>query len=479
VRYLAAAIAAVTGIRLIVAMHVPLAPDEAYYWVWSRALAGGYLDHPPMVALWVRAGTDLLGDTPLGDTPLGVRLLGPLAAALASWLIFDAARSLYGDSRAGIAAALLLNGTLLLGVGTVIMTPDSPLLFFWTATLWAMARLIRDRDPSWWLLAGLFGGLALDSKYTALLLWVGIGAWVLLAGRAWLRRWQPWVAILIGLAIFLPVLVWNAGHHWAGFLKQGGRVGDWQPWRAASFLGELVGSQIGLLTPLIALLFAAALWAIWRERRDPGQALLLSLSLPPIVVFIQHAIGDRVQGNWPAIVYPALSIAAGGMVARRFRRLWPYGAALGYAITALAYLQASTRVLPLPLRLDPTALQLVGWDSLARQADTEARADRATFIAVEGYGPSAEIAWHLPQSLRVIGADDHWATTVLPRPDVGGATGLLLRDAREMAPPDPSLWSHAERLGTLQRLPMPGGRFAVYRVVLQAAAPKLVVLPRR
>ena len=67
---------------------MPLAPDETYYWIWSHALATGYLDHPPMVALWIRAGTLLLG-----QTALGVRLLGPLAAALASWMLFDAANA--------------------------------------------------------------------------------------------------------------------------------------------------------------------------------------------------------------------------------------------------------------------------------------------------------------------------------------------------------------------------------------------------
>ena len=53
----AVALAALTLVRLVVAATVPLSPDETYYWVWSRALAAGYLDHPPMVALWLRAGT--------------------------------------------------------------------------------------------------------------------------------------------------------------------------------------------------------------------------------------------------------------------------------------------------------------------------------------------------------------------------------------------------------------------------------------
>ncbi|HYZ24555.1 MAG TPA: glycosyltransferase family 39 protein, partial [Rhodopila sp.] len=210
---LAVIIGTLTLLRLILAAIVPVAPDEAYYWVWSRALAPGYFDHPPMVALWIRAGTALGG-----QTALGVRLLGPLAAALASWMLFDAGRRLFDDARAGLIATLLLNATLMVGAGSVIMTPDSSLLFFWTACLWATCRLSTDGRPAWWLIAGLFGGLALDSKYTAMFLWIGIGLWALWVPhvRAWLRRWQPWAACGIGLLLFAPVLIWNAQHRWIG-----------------------------------------------------------------------------------------------------------------------------------------------------------------------------------------------------------------------------------------------------------------------
>ena len=51
-------------------------------------MAPGYLDHPPMVALWIRFGTALAG-----QTALGVRLLGPFAAALGSILLAQAGRA--------------------------------------------------------------------------------------------------------------------------------------------------------------------------------------------------------------------------------------------------------------------------------------------------------------------------------------------------------------------------------------------------
>src|ERR1700748_691251 len=83
------ALSGLTVLRLPVAGGVAVSPDEAYYWIWSRALAPGFLDHPPMVALWVRFGTALCG-----DGGFGIRLLAPLSAAAGSLFIQDAARRL-------------------------------------------------------------------------------------------------------------------------------------------------------------------------------------------------------------------------------------------------------------------------------------------------------------------------------------------------------------------------------------------------
>ena len=104
-------------VRLAVAGNAPLSADEAYYWVWSRALAPGYLDHPPMVALWIWVGTALVG-----DGALGVRLLGPVSGLIGAGLLVQTGQDLFGDRRRGLIAALLLNATLLLGIGTVTMT---------------------------------------------------------------------------------------------------------------------------------------------------------------------------------------------------------------------------------------------------------------------------------------------------------------------------------------------------------------------
>ena len=407
-------VAALTLVRLVVAATLPLAPDETYYWIWSHALAGGYLDHPPMVALWIRAGTFLSLDRPRWGFGCLVRWR-PLSRRGCCSI---PRKPCFPARKAGVPAVLLLNASLLLGVGTVIMTPDSPLLLFLDGRRYGRWRVLPlVADGGWWLVAGVAGGLALDSKYTALLLWIGVGLWVLLvpAARRWLRRWQPWTACVIGLALFSPVVFWNVAHDWAGFTRQGGRVQDWHPARAIGFLAELLGGQIALVTPLVwALCIAGLIVAIHRtwQHHDPCWSLLAALSLPPILVFVQHAIGDRVQGNWPAIIYPALAVAAGGMALRP--RLWVGACALGFAITAVVYMQATTGLMPLPPRLNPIALRLTGWDGLADQVEAVRKAAGADFVVASGYAVSSELAWWLPEGVRVIATDSRWRLFDLP-----------------------------------------------------------------
>ena len=461
----AAGLAGLTLVRLLVADLLPLSPDEAYYWTWSRALAPGYLDHPPMVAVWAWAGTALLG-----DTALGVRLLAPLGAACGTLLLADAARVLVPG--AGLRTAVLLNATLMLGAGAVTMTPDTPLLFFWIAAAWALARLAAGGGAGWWLVAGIAAGLAFDSKYTAALLGPAAALLMLAPGlRHWWRHPAPWLGAVLAGACTAPVLLWNAGHGWASLLKQGGRVGDWTP--TLRFELELLGGQVGLATPGVFILFCLGMAAAAKRWRQPGAALVLALVLPGAAVFVQHALGDRVQANWVAILYPGCVFAA-SLFAPRF---WRPAAALGLAVTAIVYVQAAAAPIPLPRGLDPT-LRLAGWSDLVARVADRARADGGAFLAAEEYGAASLLAWSDP-ALPVLAVEPRWTFVDLPR-IAPGRTGLLLISTRRSEPPDPAVWDAAEPLGILAR-----GRggveaetYRLYRVRARAGV-LLTQLPER
>src|SRR6516162_9847409 len=95
---------ALTAARLLAAGLVPLTEDEAYYRLWAQHLQAGYLDHPPMIAWWIR-----LGGFIAGDTTLGIRLVPSLATGLTTWLVGDLGRRLGLSEAAALRAALWYN----------------------------------------------------------------------------------------------------------------------------------------------------------------------------------------------------------------------------------------------------------------------------------------------------------------------------------------------------------------------------------
>ncbi len=375
-----------------------------------------------MVALWIRAGTELLG-----QGALGVRVFAPLAAALGSVLLFRAGEDLFPGKAAGLTAALLLNATLLFGVGAVTMTPDTPLLFFWTVCLWAMARLHRTRRAGWWLVAGLAAGLAMASKYTAVLLPIGLCAWCLLlpGQRRWLASPMPWLAAALAALVFLPVLLWNAAHGWASFAKQGGRGFVWHPLQALRYLGELIGGQVGLATPLVFLLCMAAITVCvrraWRQDRA-AEGLVVAFTMPAIILFLQHALGDRVQANWPAILYPGAVLGVAQLGAGWARLVTP-ATLLGLLVTAVVYIQAVFHPFHLPAHSDPT-LRLRGWPAFSEQVAAMAAAHGARYVASDNYGTAAMLA-RTSIPVPVIGVEPRWRLFDLPRSTL--ANGLLVR----------------------------------------------------
>ena len=56
--------------------------DEAYYYVWSKDLAFGYFDHPPMVAIWGAIGNQF------ATGELGLRILSTISFSAMLWLIW-------------------------------------------------------------------------------------------------------------------------------------------------------------------------------------------------------------------------------------------------------------------------------------------------------------------------------------------------------------------------------------------------------
>jgi 4-amino-4-deoxy-L-arabinose transferase-like glycosyltransferase len=353
-------------IRGAVAAMLPLSADEAYYWLWSRHLAAGYFDHPPMIAWLIKAGT-----APFGDTPFGVRFAGVVLSLPASWFVWRGAAGILKDEDRAALAALLFNLTLMVTVELLAATPDMPSVVTAAAFVYFLMRVQVTSKGAYWLGAGIAAGLGLLSKFSMLFLGAGAFAWLLADrnARRWLVTPWPWTAAVLALAIFTPNLFWQARHHWETFAFQFGRLSTAH--FTLRFLGEFLAAQFGLATPLIFVLMVVGLWRATRLSSD--RFLLALLAWVGLCYFLEHALHDRVQGNWPCFLYPVLAILAadafavpassseaiGHQKSGWWRKISMIAAPLAAVFLLAAYAQALYA--PLPLRKDPVA-RLLGRD---------------------------------------------------------------------------------------------------------------------
>src|SRR3974377_11299 len=192
-----ATILALAGVRLICAGLTPLSFDECLYWLWSKNIAGGYFDHPPVNAILIRLGTTVFGNTEFGGRWVGVVLALP-----ASWAIWRSGAILFNNDRVGATAALYFNLTLVMAAGSIIMTPDNPLVVATAFLLLFLVKLFETGHGGWWLAIGAAFGIGMLSKYSTIFFAISILVWLLIVPTQ--RKWlfPPWPLVSGGVCVF-------------------------------------------------------------------------------------------------------------------------------------------------------------------------------------------------------------------------------------------------------------------------------------
>ncbi len=399
-----------TGVRLAFAASFGLGVDESYMVAAGRVLSLGYFDHPP-ASWWLSWGAAHLFAT---EAPIAVRLPFIALFALSTWLLARLGAAI-ADERAGFYAALLLNLSPVFSIttGTWVL-PDGPLdCALLGATLCLVHAVVSEQGWRWWIGAGLCAGLALFSKYSALL--TIFGAFVFLLTnrehRAWLRRPQPYVAGVLALLVFAPVIVWNAMHAWASFAFQGDRATGVQFHPLGPFV-VLAGEALFVLPWIWLPLMAVFIAALRRGPRDWRSWLLACLAAPPIVLFALIAIWSRqrVLFHWAAPGYLMLFPLLGEAVAQRIGQAPVRRTIIGTAVFVLAGLAVVCTqirldwlhpVIAAVARHDPD-MEGFDWASLRPELAARGWLQSGTIVGVPNWRDAGKIAVGLGPDVTVL-----------------------------------------------------------------------------
>lgn len=393
------------ALRVAFIAHVDLAEDEAYYWEWSRSLDLSYYDQGPLLAWAIRAGTDLLG-----TNEVGVRAPAVLGALAVSGMAIEACAVELALPALAPWMVLAFNAMLLFAVGSVLMMHDSLLGLCWMAAV--LAALKARRNPRWWLLAGAAAGLGFTGKYTGVLLFLCLGLYALARPQERQRVGRSpwfWLGGALGSLGAVPVLLWNLRHQWPSFQHVFALAGGDASRRGWQTPVEFLGSQIGLVTPILfGLVLTAWAWA-WRRRRTSpsGEWLLFCVSAPIFFFFLLLSLRTRIEGNWPAQAYLGGLLLTGLWLESSGRRQgpwarWAVGLALGMAV--LVHAQVGWPFLPIPAssaKLD-TGARVDGWRELGQRVQAERVAMGGAFVAARTYQNAAELGFYLPDHARVL-----------------------------------------------------------------------------
>jgi undecaprenyl-diphosphatase len=435
-------------VRLIISNQFLLVPDEVNYWQWSRYLDLGYHDHPPMVAWTIWLSTKLFG-----QNEFAVRLPSVLGLFIASiYMILLAGR--WFSWRCALHTAVLTQGILLFNGTALIATPDGMLLPCWAAACYHAGRALERGNSPQWLLTGIWFGLGLLSKYTMLLFLPSIFIYILLSkeNREKLLTPSPWLGLILSFLIFSPVIIWNSRNEWATFrhvLYMGGV--DSKALFTSQYIGDYFASQAALVSPVIFILILTAWFSSYKHKRlryDDAKYLYWT-SLTTFLVFLLLSLHSRVYGNWsaPAYVTAVILVAAlysPGRISYKNstgNSAWKIGVFTCYLLTFPVLIQVVYPILPIPVDLDRTARETVGWDMLGdkvHQTLQKMNAPENTFIFGLRYQIASELAFYMPSQPRTVSINqwnrpnvyDFWFTDEM----LVGKDGIGVSRSKTIAP---------------------------------------------
>jgi hypothetical protein len=419
-RAIAVLLALLFGAAMIgAAGALPAIQDEAYYWAWSRSLSWAYVDHPPAIALVLRASTSLLG-----DGPAGLRAPGLLSALIVAGFSIASARRLHRRAHGDMLGLLLLAGAPMFAIGYLPATPDPVQGAALAIAAYLVIRCFELTPPRWCPPLAAFmliaGGLI---KHSSLL----VAAFVLLGlaltprGRCLLKARAFQAGLFAGAIALIPWFLADTS-----FAYQHDRVLSRGEPRGLLAVPVFLGGILLALGPAggIGVLISGA--RALKDKSRPAELALALGALGLLIICFVPVLRGGGELNWsmPALVLLSPVIAAQPPLRRSS---WALGGASA-VVSLVLLLHIAHPFLPIAARKDTTQ-RGAGFEALATAAAEMAERTGARAIVTRRYQNASMMRYHLRDRWPVIdlGAQRKSQYDAWPRPQLcAGETAVLV-----------------------------------------------------
>ena len=382
--------------RLLLLPFMGLMPQDAYYYLYGQNLSLSYFDHPGMIGYLLRFFTELFG------TSVFVLKFTDFFITSITLISFYKLASYFLSKQKLARALLLISSTIFISILSFNSTPDVPLLLFWTLSLICLYKAIFENKKWFFILGGIAMGLAFNSKYTALLLQIGLLLFLLFSNKHRNLLISPWLwsAILVSIVVTFPVWYWNYQNDFASFAFQSSkRTQSISEFNISPkyFLGA-IGHQILLLLPVLFLIFVSFTFKYCKRvliqfKLPQAKTLfLLAFFIPTFVGFFALTPIYWVKLNWMMPSYITGIILAGMFINKKLLKIQIFFSIVFHLLVSLQII-----FYLIPIKSDDT---WVGWKELGEEINTLKEKNASTFIfSNDNYKTSAALNFFMKEKV--------------------------------------------------------------------------------
>ena len=373
----------------IISTPLELSADEAQYWLWSKELNWGYFSKPPMIAWLIHVSNNIFG-----DYDYSIRILAPVIHGINALVIFRLSQEINDNYLAHFLSSLIWLTLPIIGVGSFLMSTDTPLMLIWTTSLLVIVKAYNSENLFLWNLAGLIAGLALYAKYAALYLPLGLIIFYIINfhNEKNIKLRGLFLFVLNFIIVSLPNVIWNYfnNFHTINHLSSNAVIDA----PSYSLFGTFtfLMAQIAILGPLLFIVFLLTAYNI--KKLNKLSIFLLYFIFPVYILMFIQGFFSEANANWAASALPAITILCGYFLSKRIKFAVLTILSNFFICIFILIVSFNGNLIFLDLKSDPLR-KLKGWNILSEDLKNTISEKKSDVVLVDRRGIAAELIYYL------------------------------------------------------------------------------------
>jgi len=373
----------------IISTPLELSADEAQYWLWSKKLNWGYFSKPPMIAWLIHVSNNIFG-----DYDYSIRILAPVIHGINALVIFRLSQEINDNYFAHFLSSLIWLTLPIVGVGSFLMSTDTPLMLIWTTSLLLTVKANNSDNAFLWSLAGLIAGIALYAKYAALYLPLGLIIFYIInfQNEQNIKLRGLFLFLMNFIIVSLPNVIWNYFNNFQTINHLSSNAVIDAPSYSLFGTFTFLIAQVAILGPLLFIVFLLTAYNI--KRLNKLSIFLLYFIFPVYILMFIQGFFSEANANWAASALPAITILCGYFLSKRIK--FAVLTILSNLLICIFILIVSFNgnLIFLDVKSDPLR-KLKGWSILSEDLKDTISKEKSDVVLVDRRGIAAELIYYL------------------------------------------------------------------------------------